>query len=102
MNKQEYKEYQEAVAEFFEREGINCLSYDTDEYPDGCVEPHFSWSACDCCGSILGGDREICSGYNPTTGEIQKGYSVCSDCVYYVEYGRLDDMTMLEIEGDLD
>lgn len=26
--------------------------------------------------------------------------TVCDDCLYYVEYGHLDDMTMLEVESD--
>lgn len=98
MNKKEYEEYKQDVADFLEREGLNCLSYDSDEYEEGCVEPHFSWSSCDCCGDSLGGNRTDCSGYNPTTKEVQKGYSVCDDCIYYLEYGRLDDLTMLEIE----
>ena|SRR6185503_13253987 len=101
MTQQEYKEYEQAVAEFFKREGLNCL---TDTPPNGqdnpneyCNEPYFSWQPCDVCGSTLGGDRVDMSGYNPTTNEIQEGYSVCVDCQYYVEYGQLDDMTMLDM-----
>jgi hypothetical protein len=30
-------------------------------------------------------------------GEVYE-YSVCSDCLYYAEYGCLDDWTMMEIE----
>lgn len=29
---------------------------------------------------------------------IRDEYSICIDCEYYVTYGRLDDMTMMEIE----
>jgi hypothetical protein len=25
--------------------------------------------------------------------------SICSDCAYYAEYGRLDDTTMMEVEA---
>jgi len=100
MNKKEYAEYEAAVADFFEREGINCLSSDSNEYEEGCVEPHFSWRACDCCNRPLGGDRYCCSGYNPETKEVQDGYSICTDCYYYAEYGHLDDMTMMEIDED--
>ena len=60
-------------------------------------EPHFSWRRCDCCNRPLGGDREFATGYNPTTGQIQE-YSICTDCVYYAEYHRLDDLTMMEVE----
>lgn len=98
MNKQEYQEYEQSVADFFEREGLSNLSADSNVYEEGCIEPHFSWSRCDCCNRPLGGDRTDCNGYNPTTKEVQDGYSICCDCYYYAEYGRLDDMTMLEIE----
>ena len=92
MNKTEYKQYENKVADFFNKEGINNLTGTSDE--NGNVEPYFSWHRCDCCGSSLGGDRYDCNGYNPTTKETQSEYTVCSDCVYYAEYGRLDDMTM--------
>ncbi len=93
--KAEYAEYQKSVAEFFEREGLQNLSTVSQE--EGLTEPYFSWRPCHCCGSHLGGNRYDCNGYNATTEEIQDGYSVCEDCVYFVEYGRLDDMTMMEI-----
>ncbi len=117
MNKREYAQYEAAVKDFFEREGITNLSTghiecpecgsaweDDGKCPEGCGnretfdEPYFSWSPCDCCATSLGGDREIATGYNPTTGEIQE-YQICTNCAYYAEYGRLDDTTMLEVEG---
>lgn len=91
MTKQEYAEYQQSVADFMTREGITNLTAISAE------EPHFSWTSCDCCGSPLGGDREYASGYNPITKAICGPYSVCEDCIYYAEYGRLDDMTMMDI-----
>ena len=113
MNKQEYAEYQAAVATFMEREGIRNLSTGHISCPEckaevqegkcpthGLVdEPFFSWGSCDCCGTSLGGNREHATGYNPTTKEIQE-YTICEDCAYYAEYGRLDDTTMAEIEKD--
>ncbi len=89
MNKAEYQEYEARVKAFFDSEGITNLSS-----IDG--ESYYSKHLCDCCHDIAG-DREDCNGYNPTTGQIQE-YSVCTDCVYYAEYGCLDDKTMLEIE----
>jgi len=118
MNKAEYADYLAAVKEFMEREGITNLSSGHITCPDCivefddsgkcpkcgadrevCNEPFFSWQPCECCGSSLGGNREHATGYNPTTKEIQ-AYTVCEDCVYYAEYGRLDDTTMAEIERD--
>jgi hypothetical protein len=95
MTPKEYADYEQSVADFFEREGLNCLTEVGRE-----SEPYFSWRPCDCCGSRLGGNRGDCNGYNPTTKEIQDGYAVCEDCIYYNEYGQLDDMTMLDMEDD--
>ncbi len=95
-NKADYEAYKKDVAAFFEREGLDCLTTVSEE--EGCTEPYFSWRSCDCCGCHLGGNRYDCNGYNPTTKEVQDGYSVCEDCVYYVEYGQLDDMTMMRLE----
>jgi hypothetical protein len=111
MNKKEYAEYQAAVAEFMEREGLANLSSGPLNCPEchgpleegECgehgymIEPFFSWRPCECCGSHLGGNREHAAGFNPTTGAVQE-YVICEDCVYYAEYGRLDDTTMLEVE----
>lgn len=93
MTKKEYAEYQQAVQEFMEREGIQNLSMDYDK----CEEPYFSWRWCDCCGDRQGGNRVDANGWNPTLKQVQE-YSVCEDCVYYYEYGELDNRTMMEIE----
>ena len=96
MNKKEYQEYEKAVNDFFEREGINCLSQqpidpnaDELEYDD----PYFSPRPCDVCGGMAG-DRRMCNGFNEETEEIQGDYEVCQDCEYYVEYGCLNDAAM--------
>lgn len=106
MNAKEYADYEKAVADFMEREGLNCLSSqptnpdkaDNEEWQYD-TDPYFSWRSCDCCGSPLGGNREDMCGYNPTTKEVQRDYSCCVDCVYYAAYGRLDDRTMMEVEA---
>jgi len=97
MNKDEYRDYQRAVTRFFEQEGVNNLSAIADD--DGTIEPSFSYfsSGCDCCGRTLGGNAYQANGFNPTTGEIQEYDEVCEDCIYYAEYGQLDDQTMLDI-----
>lgn len=94
MTKHEYEQYQKAVADFFEREGIRNLSSDSE------VETFFSWKRCDCCLRPEAGDRAFASGYNPKTEEVQDEYEVCFDCVYYAEYGQLDDDTMWEINHE--
>lgn len=60
-------------------------------------EPSFSWSACDCCGSTLGGNRHPAHGRDKN-GDLMH-LEVCQDCLYYINYGRLDDQTMLDIES---
>ena len=92
MTRKEYQQYEAAVSAFMQAEGINCLSRS-----DSDREGDFSWRACECCGSSLGGTRIDASGYNPQTREIQE-YRICTDCEYYAEYGQLDDQTMLDMD----
>jgi hypothetical protein len=93
MTRKEYQDYEERVAEFFTKEGINCLSSDS-RYGE---EPFFSWRPCECCESDLGGDRYTASGYCPESGEVYT-YDICIDCMYYAKYGILDDQTMMDME----
>lgn len=97
MNADQYNAYKATVESFFEREGIQNLFSDAEQYEEGCIEPHFSWVPCEVCRRRYGGDRYYCSGYNPTTREVQTYDNVCTDCYYYAEYGQLDDETMLQI-----
>jgi len=106
MNKSEYKTYQENVESFFKTEGITNLSTGGEGDCSCCgmdlgdqIEPSFARTPCECCGSSLGGDRHHATGYNPETKEVTC-YSVCIDCLYYAEYGQLDDMTMSDMEED--
>lgn len=92
MNKQEYAEYEARVAEFFSH-GLANLSTKSD-----CHEPFFSWHPCQCCGTHLGGNRYECDGYNEKTKEVEEYDNICEDCVYYAEYGQLDDTTMANLE----
>lgn len=63
-------------------------------------EAFFSWRPCDCCGAHLGGDRYRASGYNRKENRVQVYEEVCTDCIYYAEYGQLDDITMMELEEE--
>ncbi|GAG40794.1 unnamed protein product [marine sediment metagenome] len=112
MTKVEYEVYVKRVNAFFRTEGIaNLSSSKPDEHcpcgedytgqKDYEVESYFSHARCECCLRPLGGGREHATGWCPgdegKPGEVLC-YEVCRDCLYYAEYGRLDDMTMLEIE----
>jgi len=107
MTKREYAAYVERV-EFYLK-GLEFVSTGpcpgceecAEFFPDGqdgesVCEPWFSWSPCEICNRPLGGNREPWHGV--LDGEIVHG-SCCVDCVYFLNYGQLDDMTMDEIES---
>ena len=107
MNKEEYKAYQDRVTENINRMDMPytmCISPGacpgcedcTDIQYDIASEPYFSWLPCDICYRPLGGDRYPAH-YIDNENEIVH-LNICSDCYYYIEYGRLDDLTMMEIE----
>jgi hypothetical protein len=95
MTKEGYKKYEENVAVFSKEENLENLSIINSE-----LDPYFSWRGCECCKSSLGGDRYDCHGYNREEETIQGPYSICIDCIYYNEYGQLDDQTMLDMDND--
>jgi hypothetical protein len=117
MTKDDYNEYVGSVRHFFEREGIeNLTTIQVPEVDEGSEdewegsppepytendwsgEPFFSWHPCECCQRSQGGNRYTCEGYNRKLREVVGPFDVCEDCIYYSEYGRLDDQTMDEIE----
>lgn len=91
MTTKEYQAYQTAVAQFLTRNQVMPGCHSQAE-PDS--EPFFSWRACECCGSRLGGNRETYS-FASNQGEFTA--DICTDCVYFLAYGQLDDMTMLDM-----
>lgn len=93
MTHGEYRTYEANVAAFFKREGVENLSTESED------EENFSWRNCECCNRQLGGTRFDAKGYHRTTNQIFQ-YTICVDCMYYAEYGKLDDMTMLDILCD--
>ena len=95
-NKQEYEAYQKDVASFIKREGLSFLSTGTNDGENGDIDPWFSWRPCPCCGSHLGGNREYLWAWS---GDTRVEFEICEDCVYYVNYGRLDDTTMMRVEA---
>jgi len=91
MTKEEYQQYCKRFAHFMKFNDLRNLSIIDSE-----IDPHFSWSPCDCCNRPLGGNRYDCNGYSPSNGIME--FTCCGDCIYFAEYGKLDDLTMLELE----
>lgn len=50
-------------------------------------EPSFSWSDCDVCGSVLGGDRDVWH-YVADDRSFIHCDSVCNDCAMYIANGE--------------
>jgi hypothetical protein len=103
-NKAQYEQYQADVAAFIARDGLSFLSTGTWDYqgehdeprPENWNdEPWFSWTPCECCGCPLGGNRWYLHARDKENLIAQ--YVICEDCVYYVEYGCLDDATMARV-----
>jgi hypothetical protein len=100
---EQYAEYQQTIKEFIAGNELSFLSTGTWDYEhDGDTrpenwsdEPWFSWRVCECCQSHLGGNREYLYARDAHGDCVQ--FTICEDCVYYVNYGRLDDMTMQRI-----
>lgn len=69
-----------------------CFSQEEDS------EGYFSWSSCDCCRDTLGGTRYDCT-YATEDGTIDE-MSICSDCLYFLTYGRLQDVTYFDPEPE--
>lgn len=96
MTKQEYAAYEKAVSDFLAENRFDGLA---PADPD--AEPFFSWASCDCCGSSWGGTRETYKGFRAGEhAEITDSpdFNICSDCVFYLAYGQLDDLTMMEMD----
>lgn len=106
MTKEEYAEYEAAYEHGVD--GLSAISSGACSSCRGCcdnydyndeteefqitLDPWFSKSACEVCGSRLGGNRSPLHGVDGYQDIIH--LDVCDDCVYYTAYGRLDDLTM--------
>lgn len=84
MTKVEYDGYKVAVEDFCAKVDAKALALRVVD-----SNPYFSWSPCSCCERPVGSLR-----YDAKIDD--EFYSICSDCVYFLEYGRLDDKLMLE------
>ena len=64
------------------------------------VEPEaFSSRPCEICGTPLAGQRHLMVRIHPR--DPNQNYSGCDDCQNYIEYGQLDDQTMLDIDKEV-
>lgn len=101
MTPQQYKNFVTTFENFMKDEGFESLhaSQSFDEQND---EPFFSGMPCDCCQREgMAGNRYYAVGLEKN--ENSEGYTghnveICHDCLYFAEYGKLDDATMQEIE----
>jgi len=102
MNYKEYEDYKNRVERGlkgieFVSSGFNsrCNECKNNGSSEDNTESFFSWYRCESCSSSLGGDRYPAHGI--ISGELIH-LDICIDCYYYLVYGVLDDITMMEIE----
>ena len=91
MTKSEYNDYAERVDNFIKDNKVKAIT---------CSDPEtfFSSEDCECCHRPLGGDRYRMSALLEDDTVIL--FDVCPDCMYYNEYGTLDDLTMMLLTDD--
>jgi hypothetical protein len=105
MTYAEYVHYCESFNAFMEKEGMCNLSTSPYKCPE-ChkdsgqfsPEPDHTCRPCNCCDRSTG-ELWNANGWSGRDQEI-KEFRICRDCEYFAEYGRLDDMTMMEVEKD--
>jgi hypothetical protein len=89
MTKAEDADYEARVKAFFETD-VN------ESTLQQLGNPHFSWNPCECCERSHGGNRYEMTGISKISNRLER-YQFCEDCLYYSAYGKLDDMTMMNI-----
>lgn len=92
MNKAEYADYERRMT----AADAWLLRFDPKD-PD--EEGYFSHFPCGVCDRPTAGHRTECTWVN-TNGRHGEPLNVCDDCIYYQEYGRLDDQTMMDMENE--
>jgi len=98
------KEYVETVARYLEGvAGVSpgacpgCASCGLEDVADTEDERYqladggsfFSSASCECCGSILGGDRHYAHGL---IGDEVVHFDICADCLFYLASGDLPEL----------
>ena len=97
-DKEDYEEYKRRVHQFLEHNLITTLNPVFDEETGEWHGSEFSWTPCECCGRALGGERVEADAYSQIRDEIVGPFEVCYDCIHFLEYEQLDDLTMLDVE----
>ena len=87
---EDYRKYQRTVELFQQEFKLSHLSTGDNSW--------YSGDRCDCCNDGDGGERYDLFAHQEGNAEVVS-FSVCGDCVYYIEYGKLDDATMLLVGG---
>ena len=93
QNKEDYSKYVDRVENFLK---LNKVKPGCHSPKNIYSEPFFARKPCECCQRFLGGDRETYN-FMQENGEFFR-LDICTDCVYFLAYGQLDDMTMLDLE----
>lgn len=96
MTKAEYDDFVARFRNFLASnnyDGFACTNYENE---------FFTSTPCECCRRSFGGNRHQVRAYRIGKPRIRTLYSVCDDCVYFNEYGKLDDETMPSVEDDAD
>jgi hypothetical protein len=88
----EYKTFVANVENFLK---VNNVKAGCHSPKDSEAESFFSWSQCECCKSTLGGNRETYT-FAQTDNKTFEA-DICTDCVYFLAYGKLDDVTMAQV-----
>ena len=88
MDREEYRAFEDAVRSFYEREEIAQLGAAIN------TDPFFSHKNCECCRRDIAGDRHTVPAITKNCDIDDLTYDICVDCFYYINYGKLDDMTM--------
>ena len=52
-------------------------------------EGGFSWAACECCGSLLGGNRYSAHGFDKDGGVVH--LAICEDCLCFLSNGDIPE-----------
>jgi len=94
MTRKGFYLWEQRIAAFLRENNIDSFSPDEEGYEEFVVE------SCDCCGTPLAGARYSVRAYDHKAEDIAGPWSVCTDCLFYNEYGHIGDGHMRDIRDD--